>query len=147
MENSLNEKRKAQNDKDVSNSNLFVKILEAERTRFEYAETTQWLLDDKCDTDLIFVQEKLTEWSEKANPTQKAVLNDLHLSVLRVYTYIESLRILSKTAVSKYVGLEKQVSTLQNKMRLMKLEHQKEILELSKEIENGKKEIEFLSRE
>jgi len=147
MENSLNEKRKAQKDKDVSNSNLFVKILEAERTRFEYAETTQWLLDDKCDTDLIFVQEKLTEWSEKANPTQKAVLNDLHLSVLRVYTYIESLRILSKTAVSKYVGLEKQVSTLQNKMRLMKLEHQKEILELSKEIENGKKEIEFLSRE
>lgn len=141
--NELNEKRKAQNEIEKSNVSIFIKALESEKKRFEYAEASQWLLDDKCDTDLIYIQEKLSEWSAKAKETQKPVLNEMYFGIMRVYSYIESLRTLCKTAVSKYVGLEKENARLQSEINLQKMNHLKEIQRLTKELENVKKEIEF----
>lgn len=141
--NELNEKRKAQNEIEKSNVSIFIKALESEKKRFEYAEASQWLLDDKCDTDLIYIQEKLSDWSAKAKETQKPVLNEMYFGIMRVYSYIESMRTLCKTAVSKYVGLEKENARLQSELTLQKMNHLQEIQRLTKELENVKKEIEF----
>ena len=65
-------KEKEQEKKQVS---LMAKYFEQQRERFDYADTAQWLLDDKCDTDLIYIQEKVSEWSKAAKTdTQKKVL-------------------------------------------------------------------------
>lgn len=141
--NELNEKRKAQNEIEKSNVSIFIKALESEKKRFEYAEASQWLLDDKCDTDLIYIQEKLSEWSAKAKETQKPILNEMYFGIMRVYSYIESLRTLCKTAVSKYVSLEKENARLQSELTLQKMNYLQEIQRLTKELENVKKEIEF----
>lgn len=141
--NELNEKRKSQNEIEKSNVSIFIKALESEKKRFEYAEASQWLLDDKCDTDLIYIQEKLSEWSAKAKETQKPVLNEMYVGIIRVYSYIESMRTLCKTAVSKYVGLEKENARLQSELTLQKMNYLQEIQRLTKELENVKKEIEF----
>lgn len=142
--NELNEKRKAQNEIEKSNVSIFIKALESEKKRFEYAETSQWLLDDKCDTDLIYIQEKLSEWSAKAKDTQKPVLNEMYVGIMRVYSYIENMRTLCKTAVSKYVGLEKENARLNSELNLQRMNHSLEIKKLTKELENAKKEIEFI---
>ena len=142
--NELNEKRKAQNEIEKLNVSIFIKALESEKKRFDYAETAQWLLDDKCDTDLIYIQEKLSEWSLKAKETQKPVLNEMYFGIIRVYSYIENLRTLTKTAVSKYVGLEKENSRLHSELNLQRMNHSQEIKKLTKELEDAKKEIEFI---
>lgn len=137
-------KEKEQEQKQVS---LMSKYFEQQRERFDYADTAQWLLDDKCDTDLIYIQEKVSEWSKVAKTdTQKKVLNEMFLGVLRVSSYIDTMRTLAKHSVSKYVTAEKEVQRLNSEKRLMKLDKDKEISRLKKELENAKKEIEFIER-
>jgi len=137
-------KEKEQEKKQVS---LMAKYFEQQRERFDYADTAQWLLDDKCDTDLIYIQEKVSEWSKVAKTdTQKKVLNEMFLGVLRVSSYIDTMRTLAKHSVSKYVTAEKEVQRLNSEKRLMKLDKDKEISRLKKELENAKKEIEFIER-
>ena len=137
-------KEKEQEKKQVS---LMAKYFEQQRERFDYADTAQWLLDDKCDTDLIYIQEKVSEWSKSAKTdAQKKVLNEMFLGVLRVSSYIDTMRTLAKHSVSKYVTAEKEVQRLNSEKRLMKLDKDKEISRLKKELENAKKEIEFIER-
>lgn len=137
-------KEKEQEQKQVS---LMSKYFEQQRERFDYADTAQWLLDDKCDTDLIYIQEKVSEWSKVAKTdTQKKVLNEMFLGVLRVSSYIDTMRTLAKHSVSKYVTAEKEVQRLNSEKRLMKLDKDKEISRLKTELENAKKEIEFIER-
>lgn len=137
-------KEKEQEKKQVS---LMAKYFEQQRERFDYADTAQWLLDDKCDTDLIYIQEKVSEWSKVAKTdTQKKVLNEMFLGVLRVSSYIDTMRTLAKHSVSKYVTAEKEVQRLNSEKRLMKLDKDKEISRLKTELENAKKEIEFIER-
>jgi len=142
--NELTDKRRIEKEKEKQNVSIFIKALESEKKRFEYAEASQWLLDDKCDTDLIYIQEKLSEWSSKAKETQKPVLNEMYFGIMRVYSYIENLRTLTKTAVSKYVGLEKENSRLHSELNLQRMNHSQEIKKLTKELEDAKKEIEFI---
>lgn len=142
--NELNDKRKSQKETEKANVSIFIKALESEKKRFDYAETAQWLLDDKCDTDLIYVQEKLSEWSAKATEKQKPILSEMYLGIMRIYSYIENLRTLTKTAVSKYVGLEKENSRLHSELNLQRMNHSQEMIKLSKQLEDAKKEIEFI---
>lgn len=137
-------KEKEQEKKQVS---LMAKYFEQQRERFDYADTAQWLLDDKCDTDLIYIQEKVSEWSKAAKTdTQKKVLNEMFLGVLRVSSYIDNMRTLAKHSVSKYVTTEKEIQRLHSEKKLLEIEKNQEILKLKTELENAKKEIEFIER-
>lgn len=137
-------KEKEQEQKQVS---LMSKYFEQQRERFDYADTAQWLLDDKCDTDLIYIQEKVSEWSKAAKTdTQKKVLNEMFLGVLRVSSYIDNMRTLAKHSVSKYVTTEKEIQRLHSEKKLLEIEKNQEILKLKTELENAKKEIEFIER-
>ena len=137
-------KEKEQEKKQVS---LMAKYFEQQRERFDYADTAQWLLDDKCDTDLIYIQEKVSEWSKAAKTdTQKKVLNEMFLGVLRVSSYIDNMRTLAKHSVSKYVTTEKEIQRLHSEKKLLEIEKNQEISKLKTELENAKKEIEFIER-
>ena len=143
----LKDARQKQKEEEIKQVSLMAKYFEQQRERFDYADTAQWLLDDKCDTDLIYIQEKVSEWSKAAKTdTQKKVLNEMFLGVLRVSSYIDTMRTLAKHSVSKYVTAEKEVQRLNSEKRLMKLDKDKEISRLKKELENAKKEIEFIER-
>ena len=145
--NDLKDARQKQKEEEIKQVSLMAKYFEQQRERFDYADTAQWLLDDKCDTDLIYIQEKVSEWSKVAKTdTQKKVLNEMFLGVLRVSSYIDTMRTLAKHSVSKYVTAEKEVQRLNSEKRLMKLDKDKEISRLKKELENAKKEIEFIER-
>jgi hypothetical protein len=137
-------KEKEQEKKQVS---LMAKYFEQQRERFDYADTAQWLLDDKCDTDLIYIQEKVSEWSKSAkNDAQKKVLNEMFMGVFRINSYIDQMRTLNKQSVAKYVTAEKEIQRLHSDKKLLEIEKNQEILKLKTELENAKKEIEFIER-
>lgn len=118
------------------------------RERFDYADTAQWLAQDKNLEDLTIVSNAITEWilNPKITEGKKKELTDLLTSTWRVMAYCQNLETITKTAVSRYSQAESQYDKYQSEIRLLKLE--KEQLEQSKnkEIESLKKENEFLSK-
>ena len=146
MEN-LKEQRQELKEKEMQQLSLQSKILQQERERFDYADTSQWILDQKFDTDLIFMQDKILEWLKSAkNENQKKVLNEMLLVSYRIYTYTEQMRTLTKATVSKFMTYEKTNYELNSTNRILKLELTQLDNKKNKEIDALKKEIEFLSK-
>jgi hypothetical protein len=131
-------------EKESQQLNLWTKLLDQQRKSFEYADAGQYILDEKCDTDLVYIQDRIVEWSKSAkNDNQKKVLNEMFLCLLRCSSYIDVLRTLSKQSVAKYVTAEKRITALHSEIRLMEYDKNGQIAELKKQLENAKKEIEF----
>jgi hypothetical protein len=131
-------------EKESHQLNLWTKLLDQQRKSFEYADAGQYILDEKCDTDLIYIQDRIVEWSKSAkNDNQKKVLNEMFLCLLRCSSYIDVIRTLSKQSVAKYVTAEKRITALHSEIRLMEYDKNGQIAELKKQLENAKKEIEF----
>jgi hypothetical protein len=142
----LKDKRLEQKNKEMSQVSLMSKYFEQQRERFDYADTSQWILDDKCDVDLIFIQEKVSEWLSSAKTeAQKKVLNEMYLGVFRINSYIDQMRTLNKHTIAKYVSTEKLLHTSHSEKKIIEFEKDKEILRLKTELQNAKKEIEFIS--
>lgn len=142
----LKDKRLEQKNKEMSQVSLMSKYFEQQRERFDYADTAQWILDDKCDVDLIFIQEKVSEWLSSAKiDAQKKVLNEMFMGALRINAYIDQMRTLNKHSVAKYVSTEKLLHASHSEKKILELEKNKEILRLKTELENAKKEIEFIN--
>ena len=146
MEN-LKDERAEQKRKEQQQVSLMSKFLEQQRERFDYADTAQWVLDEKFDTDLIFVQDKVIEWLKTAkNDNQKKVLNEMIMVCFRINSYTDQMRTLNKATVAKYVTVEKRLTALHSEMRLSLYDKDQEIQNLKKDLETAKKEIEFLSK-
>ncbi len=144
--NELKDKRLEQKNKEMSQVSLMSKYFKQQRERFDYADTAQWILDDKCDTDLIFIQEKVSEWISSAKTdAQKKVLNEMFLGILRINSYIDQMRTLNKHTVAKYVSTEKLLQAAHSEKKILELDKNNEILKLKKDLENAKKEIEFIN--
>lgn len=118
------------------------------RERFDYADTAQWLAQDKNLEDLTIVSNAISEWilNPKITETKKKELTELLMSVWRVLAYCQNVETICKTAVSRYSEAESKFDKYQSEIRILKME--KEQLEQSKnkEIESLKKEIEFISK-
>ncbi|MFO0089997.1 MAG: hypothetical protein ACK518_04275 [bacterium] len=146
MEN-LKDQRQESKKKEMQQISLWSKFLEQHRERFDYADTAQWILDEKFDTDLILIQDKVIEWLKTAkNENQKKILNEMFLACFRISSYTDNMRTLNKATVSKYVTTEKRLTALHSEMRIALYEKDQEIEKLKKDLETAKKEIEFLSK-
>lgn len=144
LENNRTEEKKKENQQ----LSLMSKFMEQQRERFDYADAAQWILDEKFDVDLIFMQEKVLEWLKSAkNENQKKVLNEMIIVCFRINSYTDQLRVLNKATVAKYVTAEKRINSLSSELRLFGYDKDKEIEQLKKELSNAKKEIEFLSKD
>lgn len=131
-------------EKESQMINLWTKLIDQQRKSFEYADASQYILDEKCDIDLVYIQDRIVEWSKSAkNENQKKVLNEMFLCLLRTSSYIDVIRTLSKQSVAKYVTAEKRITALHSELRLMEYEKNSQIEQLQKQLENAKKEIEF----
>lgn len=121
-----------------------IKLTAKVRERFDYADTAQWLAQDKNLEDLTIVSNAITEWilNPKITEAKKKELTELLQSVWRSMAYCQNLETVTKTAVSKYSFTEKQFSKYLSEIRLLKLEKTQK----DKEIESLKKEIEFISK-
>jgi hypothetical protein len=146
MEN-LKDERQEYKKKEMQQLSLLSKFLQQERERFDYADTAQWIADEKLDTDLILIQDKVFEWLKTAkNDNQKKVLNEMVLACFRINSYTDQMRTLNKSTVAKYVTVEKRLTALHSEMRLALYDKEQEIEKLKKDYETAKKEIEFLSK-
>ena len=146
MEN-LKDERQEYKKKEMQQLSLLSKFLQQERERFDYADTAQWIADEKFDTDLILIQDKVFEWLKTAkNDNQKKVLNEMVLACFRINSYTDQMRTLNKATVAKYVTVEKRLTALHSEMRLALYDKEQEIEKLKKDYETAKKEIEFLSK-
>jgi len=117
---------------------LMLKIINEQRSRFEFAEVSHHLAFEKNVEDLTVLNDALTEWILKLKPEdkRKKELTNLLQSVWRVMTYCQSLETITKTAVSKYVGLEKRNTQLASERRTLELQIEQLRKEKDAEIES-----------
>lgn len=118
------------------------------RERFDYADTAQWIAQDKNLDDLTIVSNAISEWilNSKITDSKKKELTGFLMSIWRVMAYCQNLETICKTAVSRYSESESKFDKYQSEIRILKMD--KEQLEQSKnkEIDALKKEIEFISK-
>jgi len=128
---------------------LFIKWeferLKENRKHFEYADTSQYLLEQQKEDDLLILQDAFVEWIGKINqddPRSKE-LNLLLRSIWRIQSYCGTLETICRAAIVKTVQLEKNVIRLESEKRLLELEminvkskHEIEKKSLGKEIEH-----------
>jgi hypothetical protein len=125
---------------------LMMEYVEKERKSFEYADTSQFILQDKNEVDLILLMNQIVDWNGKAKPENKQVLTNMFLAILRVQNYVQTLETLNKHTVSKYVIEVENNKNSASYYASNKLQSEKEIRDLKKEIDVLKKEVEFLSK-
>lgn len=143
----LNERRKKEGEAERQSIGLVTKFLEKQRERFDYADTAHFILQNKNEMDLIFVSEKLGEWHTKAKEGNKKVFLEMIMTLFRIQSYCTTMETISKGSVAEYVREVKRVSYLEGEINLMKLQHRKEIQSIKQELENAKKEIEFITKQ
>ena len=133
---------------DKTLANYHFENLKKQRKYFEYADTSQFLLEQKKDEDLLILQSTIVEWINKLKK-EDARKNELTLllqSVWRIESYCRNLETICKTSVSKYNNFEKQISELQSKNKILELELIQKESKHKLEINSLGKEIEFLTK-
>lgn len=147
------ELRAAMNDKRSENAliekaqtRIMMSYIEEERKRFEFAETSQFILKDKNEIDMMLLMEKIAEWNKSAkNDSQKKLLTELFLAILRIQSYVQNLETLNQHTVAKYVVEVDSSKKRDSYHASQKLKLELEISKLKKDLENAKKEIEFIN--
>lgn len=141
----INDLRDSYREKERAHVKLISMYLEQERKNFEYADTSIWLLQDKKDSDVIFVSEKLIEFQSKIKPGTEnhKLFSELILAILRIQSYTHNMETLNQQSVAKYATEKKTNDYLNSEIRKMNILHNEEISQLTKKLENAKKEIDF----
>ena len=144
MENFENKKREF-GEFEKNQTKLHIKFLQERRKQFEYADTAQWILEDKNQGDLIMLGEKVNDWMQKAKDSNKKQFEDFILTLFRVQSYCTNLETLSKQSVAIYIEERKTNLRLESELKISKLELIRETSKLKSELENVKKELQFIN--
>jgi hypothetical protein len=146
--NDLKEKRNQFAETEKLQVNLHTKYHNQVRQRFDYADTAQWIAQDKNESDLIFISEKLSDWYAKAKdkPDMIKLLNEMIGALFRVQSYVNHLETISKQSVALYVTETKNNAALLSEKKLLEYEILNLTAKHKKELESAKKEIEFLTK-
>ncbi len=144
LQEAMREKRSENALMEKAQTRLLMEFVERERKRFEFADTSLYILKDKNEIDIMLIIDQIVEWSKKAkNIEQKNLLTELFLAILRIQNYTQNLETLNQHAVAKYVSqMELSKNTLSSHASEV-LKYKLQITELQKQLENAKKEIEF----
>jgi hypothetical protein len=141
---SLEDKKSESRQKEINQIKLLSKYLENERKNFDYADTSHWILQDKNESDLILISEKLNEWHSKAKDENKKQFLELIITVFRVQSYCTTIETIAKGSVAKYsneykrnLQLESELSTTKNELILLKTKYENEIKKLKEQIGFG----------
>lgn len=122
--------------------------LKQQRKYFEYADASQYLLEQQKEDDLLLLQDAFVEWigKLKKDDARGKELNLLLKSIWRIQSYCGGLETICRAAIVKFVQLEKNVERLESEKRLLELEIKQ--IKAKHEIEKNtlEKEIEFISK-
>lgn len=140
--NQLEENRRKSKEIEQNQIKLISKYIYQQRKRFDYADTAHHILEDKNETDLIFISNTINEWHSKAKEENKGVFLEIILALFRVQSYCTTMQTICKGAVAKYVTEEKNLSRLESEIRLLKLE----LISKDNEIKKLNEEIEFINK-
>lgn len=144
----INQLREEQKLQEIRQNNLLLNFVKQERKSFEFANVSQQLAYEKNLEDATIINDALTNWSGKIKPddSRKKEVDGLLFSLWRMMAYSQNLETITKTAVSKYISIEKRNTELVSENKLISLKSEAEINKLKKEIDALKKENEFLSK-
>lgn len=138
---SLEDKKNESRQKEINQIKLLSKYLENERKNFDYADTSHWILQDKNESDLILISEKLNEWHSKAKDENKKQFLDLIMTVFRVQSYCTTMETIAKGSVAKLNFSEKrnkqlefEKRTYEDRILLLKKTYEDEIKKLKEQI-------------
>jgi hypothetical protein len=122
--------------------------LKQQRKYFEYADASQYLLEQQKEDDLLLLQDAFVEWigKLKKDDARGKELNLLLKSIWRIQSYCGGLETICRAAIVKFVQLEKNVERLESEKRILELEIKQNKAKYEKQISVLEKEIEFLTK-
>lgn len=122
--------------------------LKDQRKYFEYADASQYLLEQQKEDDLLLLQEAFVEWigKLKKDDVRGKELNLLLKSIWRIQSYCGTLETICRAAVVKFVQFEKRIERLESEKRILELETMQNKAKYEKQISILEKEIEFLTK-
>jgi hypothetical protein len=142
---SLEEKRRLNNQLEQNQIKLVSKFLEQQRKRFDYADTAHWILENKNETDLIFISEKVNEWHSMAKESNKAQFLEIILALFRIQSYCTTIQTIAKGSVAEYSNEVKRTQNLENEVYHLKLEISNLKAKYEAEIKSLNSQLEFSS--
>lgn len=142
---SLEEKKRANNQIEQNQIKLVSKFLEQQRKRFDYADTAHWILENKNETDLIFISEKVNEWHSMAKESNKAQFLDIIMALFRIQSYCSTIQTIAKGSVAEYSNEVKRSQKLENEVYHLKLEISNLKAKYESEIKSLNAQLEFSS--
>lgn len=141
----LEKKRRENNQVEQSQIKLVSKFLEQQRKRFDYADTAHWILENKNETDLIFISEKVNEWHSMAKESNKAQFLEIILALFRIQSYCTTIQTIAKGSVAEYSNEVKRSQKLENEVYHLKLEISNLKAKYEAEIKSLNAQLEFSS--
>lgn len=142
---SLENKRRENNEIERNQIKLVSKFLEQQRKRFDYADTAHWILENKNESDLIFISEKVNEWHSMAKESNKAQFLDIIMALFRVQSYCTTIQTIAKGSVAEYSNEVKRSKQLENEIYNLKLELTNIKSKYEAEIKSLKNQLEFVN--
>lgn len=136
------------NKEEITLAKYHIEQLKQQRKHFEYADTSQYLLEQQKEDDLIILQDAFVGWIGKVkqdDPRGKE-FNLLLRSIWRIQSYCGNLETICRAAVVKVVQHEKRIKQLESENRLLKLESDLVISNQKTQIKKLEEEIEFTSK-
>lgn len=140
---SLEDNKRKLNEIERNQIKLVSKFLEQQRKRFDYADTAHWILENKNETDLIFISEKVNDWHSKAKDENKAQFLEIILALFRVQSYCVSIQTIAKGSVAEFSNELKRSKQLENEIYNLKLELVNQKSNYESEIKSIKAQLEF----
>ena len=147
MDDLIKEREKAKQIELLQTKNAIGYIKQC-RQRFDYADSAQWIAQDKNLEDLTIVSNAISEWvlNPKLSDGKRQELTELLQSIWRVMAYCQNLETVAKSAVQKYVITENRNDELLAELTQLKLKYRNLEVSTNNTIESLGKEIEFLSK-
>lgn len=131
-----------------SQAKWHLEYIKQQQKYFDYADKSQYLLEQKKEDDLLLLQNSFVEWITKLkkDDDRKKNLTQLLQSIWRIQNYCGTLETVCKSSVGRVVELDKTINKLDSEKRLLELE----IIQIKSKHELEKnslgKEIEFLTK-
>lgn len=147
MSESLKDLRNEQGDLERAQTALMIKFLKQQRQNFDYADTMQHIAQQQNEDDLLILGDSLVKWITKLKPDdpRKKEFTLLLEGVWRIGSYCGNLQTICKSAVARYIQIDKDFHNASSKLRIANYDFEKERQEYEKTIENLRKEIQFIN--
>lgn len=131
-----------------SQAKWHTEYIRQQRKYFDYADTSQYLLEQKKEDDLLLLQDSFVEWITKLkkDDARKKDLTLLLQSIWRIQSYCGTLETVCKSSVVRVVELNKTIERIESEKRLLELQIKQ--MKSKHELEKNRleKEIEFLTK-